>query len=100
MATMRPLLRTSNRKKEHVVRVIAFALLSAWQLSVAGTAAAQEWDEYVGVQDGFKLNFPGKPKVTEGTWTSQLNYMLPMRVYSAEKGQERYSLTVVDYSGI
>ena len=82
------------------MRIITYALLFAWQLSVAGTAAAQEWDEYVSVQDGFRLNFPGKPKVTEATWTSQLNYMLPMRVYSAEKGQERYSLTVVDYSTI
>lgn len=85
------------------VFVVALALL------VSGTAAAQEWDEYTNVKDGFKINFPGQPKVTEGTWTSQLNYTLPMRVYSAEKGpvngtapagRERYSLTVVDYSGI
>ena len=86
------------------VCVFALALL------VSGTAASQEWDEYTNVKDGFKINFPGQPKVTESTWTSQLNYTLPMRVYSAEKGPvtgtapggplERYSLTVVDYSGI
>ena len=29
-----------------------------------------------------------------------MNYTLPGRVYSAEKGRERYSLTVVDYSGL
>lgn len=69
-------------------------------LSMAAPATAQEWEEYVNVQDGFKLNFPGKPKVTDATWTSQMNYTLPMRVYSAEKGRERYSLTVVDYNGI
>lgn len=80
------------------MRIIAFVF--AWQLVMAGTAAAQDWEEYVNTQDGFRLNFPGKPKVTEGTWTSQLNYTLPMRVYRAEKGQERYSLTVVDYSSI
>src|SRR5207249_1256082 len=63
-------------------------------------AAAQEWTEYVDTQNGFKLNFPGQPKVTETTWTSQMNYTLPGRVYSAEKGRERYSLTVVDYGGL
>jgi hypothetical protein len=63
-------------------------------------ASAQEWDEYVSTQDGFKLNFPGTPKITEGTWTSQMNYTLPMRIYSADKGRERYSVTVVDYSSI
>ena len=26
--------------------------------------------------------------------------MLPARVYSAERGRERYSMTVVDYNGI
>jgi hypothetical protein len=69
-------------------------------LSASGRAAAQEWDEYTSLKDGFKINFPGQPKVAESTWTSQLNYTLPMRVYSAAKGGERYSLSVVDYSGI
>ena len=68
--------------------------------SMAAPSAAQEWDEYANRQDGFRINFPGPPKVTEGTWTSQLNYVLPMRVYSAENGLQRYSVTVVDYSGI
>ena len=76
------------------VAVVALALL------VSGTATAQEWDEYTNVKDGFKINFPGQPTVTEATWTSQLNYPLPMRIYGAEKGAERYTLTVVDYSGI
>ena len=89
------------------MRVIVVVV--AWTLLSSGPAAAQEWGEYTNVKDGFTINFPGQPKVTEGTWTSQLNYTLPMRVYSAEKGssdgkgpagRERYSLTVVDYSGI
>ncbi len=69
-------------------------------LLIAAPAAAQEWDLYTNIQDGFSVNFPGQPKVSEITWTSQLNYTLPARVYSAEKGPERYSLTVVDYSSI
>src|SRR5678816_3515753 len=67
----------------------------------AGTpAAAQEWSEFVSTKDGFKINFPGPPKVTETTWKSQMDYTLPARVYSADRGREHYSLTVVDYSGL
>lgn len=75
-------------------------VVAALVLAISAPAAAQEWDEYVNIPDGFKVNFPGQPKVTETTWTSQLNYKLPARVYSAEKGRERYSLTVVDYTPI
>ena len=80
------------------MRVVALVVVCV--LLSAGTSSAQEWSEYTNVKDGFSVNFPGQPKLTEMTWTSQMNYSLPMRVYSAEKGAERYSLTVVDYSGI
>jgi hypothetical protein len=76
------------------------ALVFGVLLSMPGVAAAQEWQEYTSLQDGFRMNFPGQPKISEITWTSQLNYTLPGRVYSAEKGRERYSVTVVDYSSI
>jgi hypothetical protein len=56
--------------------------------------------EYVSKQDGFKIDFPGEPNVMETTWKSQLDYVLPARVYSADRGREHYSLTVVDYSGL
>ena len=69
-------------------------------LSVSGSAAAQQWTEYVSTQDGFKVNFPGSPTVTETTWQSQLDYVLPARVYSADRGREHYSVTVVDYSDL
>ena len=74
----------------------AFALV----LSIAGSASAQDWAEYQNIQDGFKVDFPGQPKVTETTWKTQFDYTLPARVYSAERGLERYSLTVVDYNPI
>jgi hypothetical protein len=77
--------------------VSAVALLIA---SMAVPARAQEWTEYQNIQDGFKIVFPGQPKVTTTTWKSEFDYTLPARVYSAEKGNERYSVTVVDYSGI
>jgi hypothetical protein len=75
-------------------------LLLALLIAIPTAAAAQAWEEFTSLQDGFRLNFPGQPKVTEISWTSQLNYTLPARVYSAEKDRERYSLTVVDYSTI
>jgi hypothetical protein len=78
------------------VTAFVFGLL----LSIPAAAPAQEWQEYTSLLDGFRLNFPGQPKVSEITWTSQLNYVLPARVYSTERDRERYSLTVVDYSSI
>ena len=69
-------------------------------LSIASPLVAQEWDLFVSTRDGFKIDFPGQPAVTETTWKSQMEYILPARVYSADKGRERYALTVVDYSGL
>ena len=76
------------------------AFVFAVLLAIPCIAAAQEWEEYSSLDDGFRVNFPGQPTVNVITWTSQLDYVLPARVYSAEKGRERYSLTVVDYSSI
>ena len=69
-------------------------------LSICGPAVAKQWEAYVNTQDGFTVNFPGQPQVTETTWQSQLDYLLPARVYSADRGRERYSVTVVDYTGL
>jgi hypothetical protein len=69
-------------------------------LAISRIAAAQDWTEYQNVADGFKVDFPGQPKITETTWTSEYGYKLPARVYAAERGKERYSMTVVDYNAI
>lgn len=69
-------------------------------LAMSGPAAAQDWEEYINTRDGFQVNFPGQPQVVETTWMSQLDYVLPARVYSADRGREHYSITVVDYSGL
>jgi len=76
------------------------ALLIALALSVSGSAFAQEWTEYTNKEEGFKVSFPGVPKVTETQWMSQFEYTLPAKVFSAERGRERYSVTVVDYHPI
>ena len=51
-------------------------------------------------RDGFQALFPGQPRVTDTTWKSQAGFNLPARVYTLERGREKYSVTVADYSGI
>ena len=76
------------------------ASVLALTLAMTGLATAQELSDYISIKDGFKITFPAEPKVSETTWTSQQSFVLPARVYSLDKGKERYSVTVVDYSGI
>ena len=73
------------------------ALLLALVLFACAPAFAQDWELYTSKEDGFKLDFPGTPKVTQTTFKSEYGADLPARVYTANKGQERYSLTVADY---
>ena len=75
-------------------------MLSILVLASAGPAGAQEWIEYESPQGGFTVNFPGQPRVSETTFKSEYGYSLPARIYSAERGRERYSVTVVEYGGI
>jgi len=63
-------------------------------------AAAQDWEEFVSREDGFSINFPGKPTVTNTTYKSQFGADLPARVYRATRGTSTFSLTVVDYGPI
>jgi protein tyrosine phosphatase (PTP) superfamily phosphohydrolase (DUF442 family) len=82
------------------MRVTSF-LAAAFILALTGSIVGQdEWTEFVSPQDGFKITFPGTPKVQDITWTSQMGYPLPARVFSISRGTERYAVTVVDYRGI
>lgn len=76
---------------------VIVALAALWAPSIA---SAQEWIEYESKEGGFTVNFPGQPRVTQTTYKSEYAYILPTRVYTADRGPERYSVTVVDYSGI
>jgi protein tyrosine phosphatase (PTP) superfamily phosphohydrolase (DUF442 family) len=67
----------------------------------AGVAAQQDtWTEFVSREDGFRITFPGAPNVQAITWTSQMGYPLPARVYNVDRDRARYSVTVADYRGI
>ena len=79
---------------------VSLVAVAALVFCFASPAVAQEWTEYVNQEDRFSIVFPGEPEVTETTYMSQFGAELPARVYSKEVGQNRYSLTVVDYSPI
>lgn len=67
---------------------------------VAHPVFAQEWAMSKNPRDGFQALFPGQPRVTETTWKSQAGFSLPARIFALERGGERYSVTVAEYSGI
>jgi hypothetical protein len=73
---------------------------AALVLLSAAPAPAQEWIDFVSRDDGFKVNFPSAPVVSETTYTSEYGARLPARVFSVVRGEERYSVTVVDYRPI
>ena len=67
-------------------------------LLISTTAAAQEWIEYTSREDRFSVNFPSAPTIREFTYTSWREVKLPARTYTVERGAEKYSVTVVDYT--
>jgi len=67
-------------------------------LSFAGSLFAQEWVEFASREDRFTCLFPAQPKVTATTYLSQHEAALPTRIYSAEQGKSKYSVTVVDFN--
>lgn len=73
---------------------------SALVLALSGTSFAQDWTEFSNREDRFSVIFPGQPKISETTWTSQYGAILPARIYSGTAGSGRYSVTVVDYNPV
>jgi hypothetical protein len=73
---------------------------SALVLAMSGTSFAQEWTEFASPEEHFTITFPGQPKVTETTWMSQFNAILPARIYNGTNASGRYSVTVVDYTPV
>ena len=67
-------------------------------LLVSTTAVAQEWIDFTSREDRFSVNFPSAPTIREFTYTSWREVKLPARTYTVERGGERYSVTVVDYT--
>ncbi len=75
-------------------------MAAALTLLLSAPLSAQDWTEFSSAEDGFRVNFPGQPTVQDTTYMSEYGYTLPARIYRADRGQERYSMTVVDYRNI
>jgi hypothetical protein len=80
------------------MRVISTVMAALVLLSA--TPARAQWTDFVSRDDGFRVNFPGAPTVTQTTFTSEYGADLPARVYGVARDQEHYSVTVVDYRPI
>ena len=63
-----------------ILASVAFLLCS----STSALAQVEEWTDFVSRDDGFRVNFPGAPKVTTTTYMSEYGADLPARVYSNE----------------
>jgi hypothetical protein len=79
-----------------VVTAIAAVLV----LASFDAASAQDWADFVSREDGFRVNFPGQPKVETTTFRSEYGADLPARVYRVDAGGARYSMMVVNYATI
>jgi len=67
-------------------------------LLLPGYGSTQEWIEYANLTDQFTINFAGEPEIMETIYLSEYRALLPARVYRANYGPSRYSVTVVDYT--
>jgi hypothetical protein len=86
-----------HHRRGHGMRLIRL-IPAAVALFMSAPALAQGWIEYTNREDRFSVNFPGQPSVRDFTYTSSLDAPLPARIYTAERGAERYSVTFVDYT--
>ena len=79
------------------MRVTSWTAAALVVLLAAPALAQEDWDNFKFTDDGFEVNFPGRPTIANTTWVSQYRYNLPAKVYSASHGREQYKVTVVDY---
>jgi protein tyrosine phosphatase (PTP) superfamily phosphohydrolase (DUF442 family) len=82
------------------MRVTLFAAVCVLACAAGVSAQQDTWTEFVSREDGFRITFPGLPNVQTITWTSQMGYPLPARVFTVDRGREHYSVTVADYRGL
>lgn len=75
-------------------------ILASCILLIPVSALAQEWTEFASREERFTANFPGQPRVTDTTWTSEYGAALKGHVYSGENIAGRYSITVIDYNPV
>ena len=76
-------------------------------LTVPNFAAAQEWGEYVNMEEHFLTNFPGEPTIEDYDYDyekGQLPNLVPGQItakrFQAFDGDSRYAIIVVNYQMI
>ena len=74
-----------------------FFRVAAFMLLMAGVSFGQDWAEYINRDELFVVAFPGQPAVREITFKSELEKDLPAKVFTAQAGPSRYTITVVNY---
>jgi hypothetical protein len=68
-----------------------------WILFASGLCFAQGWRSYVDPAARFSINIPSEPTVQDTTYMGERGGTYPARVYTADQGPNRYSVTVVHY---
>jgi len=58
---------------------------------------AQGWFEFASIADRFSVNFPAEPEVEDFYYLSEFDAIFPARRYTAQVGESRYSVVVVDF---
>ena len=61
-------------------------------------AFCQEWEMFHDMDDLFSINFPGKPEIEYISYPSEYGAVFPGKIYSASRGSNNFSLTVIDYT--
>lgn len=64
----------------------------------SGAASAQSWFEYKNVADRFGVNFPADPVIESVDYHSEFDAIFPAHIYRAQRGEDVYSVTVVDFT--
>jgi len=76
-----------------------FILVCSFVLLLSSRAAtAQSWFEYTSLEGRFGVNFPAEPEIEAFEYESEFQAIFPARSYRAERGQDLYVVTVVDFS--
>jgi hypothetical protein len=78
------------RRIQLIIAALLFSMPTA-------SVAQEEWVEFTSPDDKFLIVFPGKPTVQQIQWPSEYGAVFPGRVYTVQKGPNRYSVTVIDY---
>ncbi len=75
------------------------ALVSLFLIFLVPTAGhTQAWQEFVTIEDRFRVYFPDQPMVEEITYMIEDDVTIPARRWSVQLADEYYAVTTVDFA--